>query len=64
MKVFNERNKSKWVAELVFTTLNYIERFLILGSTITGCISISAFASLVGIPIGITSSVIDSRFVQ
>ena len=34
----------------VCTTLNYIEHFLILGSTITG------FASLVGIPIGITSS--------
>ena len=27
-------------------------------SPITGCVSISAFASLVGIPIGITSSVI------
>ena len=40
----------------VFTTLNYIEHFLILGSTITGCVSISAFASLVGILIGITSS--------
>ena len=42
----------------VVTTLNHIKHFLILGSTITGCISISAFASLVGIPIGITSSVI------
>ena len=42
----------------VCTTLNYIEHFLILGSTITGCISVSAFASLVGIPIGITSSTI------
>ena len=40
----------------ICTTLNYIEHFLILGSTITGCISISAFASLVGIPVGITSS--------
>ena len=29
-----------------------------LASTITGCISISAFASLIGIPIGITSSAI------
>ena len=38
--------------------LNYIEHFLILGSTITGCVSISAFASLVGIPIGIASSTI------
>ena len=34
------------------------EHFLILASTITGCISISDFASLVGIPIGITSSAI------
>ena len=40
----------------VCTTLNYIEHFLILASTITGCISISAFASLLGILIGITSS--------
>ena len=39
-------------------TLNYIEHFLILDSTITGCISISAFASFLGIPIGITSSAI------
>ena len=32
-----------------------------LGSTITGCISISAFASLVGFPIGITSSAIELK---
>ena len=37
----------------VCTTLSYIERFLILSSTITRCVSISAFASLVGIPMGI-----------
>ena len=37
-------------------TLNYIEHFLILASAITGCTSISAFASLIGVPIGITSS--------
>ena len=40
----------------VCTTLNCIEHVLILASTITGCISISAFAFLLGIPIGITSS--------
>ena len=40
----------------VCTTLNYIEHFLILASAITGCISISVFASLLGILIGITSS--------
>ena len=39
-------------------TLNYIEHFLILSPTITGCISISSFASLLGIPIRITSSAI------
>ena len=39
-------------------TLNYIEHFLILGSTITGCVFISDFASLVGIPIPIMSSAI------
>ena len=38
--------------------LNYIEHFLILPSKITGCISISAFASLLGIPVEISSSAI------
>ena len=42
----------------VCTTLNYIEHFLILASTITGCVSISAFTSLIGIPVGISSSAI------
>ena len=36
----------------VCTTLKYAEHFFILVSTITGYISISDFASLVGIPIG------------
>ena len=35
--------------------LNYVEQLLILASTVTGCISISVFASLVAIPVGITS---------
>ena len=39
-------------------TLNYTEHFLILASTITGCVSVSAVASLIGIPIGIRSSAI------
>ena len=39
----------------ICTTLNYIQHFLILASIITGCISISAFSSLVGIPIEIMS---------
>ena len=38
----------------VYTTLNCTEKFLVLASAITGCILISAFASLTGIPMGIT----------
>ena len=40
------------------TAQNYIEHFLILASKITGCILISAFASLIDTSIGITSSAI------
>ena len=40
------------------TFLNYIEHFLILASTITGCTSISAFLFLLNIRIGITRSAI------
>ena len=43
------------------TTLSYIKCFLILASVVVGCISISAFASLLGIPIGTTSSDIDLK---
>ena len=42
----------------ICTTLNYIEHCLILASMITGCISISASASFIVIPIGIMSSAI------
>ena len=40
--------------------LNYIEHLLILSSLVTGCVLIClyAFYSLVGIPVGITSSAI------
>ena len=41
-----------------WTALNYIEHFLILASRLTGYISVSAFASLLGITIGITISAI------
>ena len=33
----------------IYTALNYIEHFVILASTITGRVSISAFASFIGI---------------
>ena len=57
----NELMSNKY--KKVRTTLNYIEHFLILASAITGCILISAFVSLLGIPIGITSSAIALKFV-
>ena len=40
----------------VCATLNYIEHFLILASTNTGCVLTSSFASLIGIPIEIARS--------
>ena len=43
------------------TSLNYIDLFLILNYTINGCISVSSFTSLIGIPIGITSSPIEPK---
>ena len=33
--------------------LNYVRHLLVLASTITGCVSVSAFASLVCVPVGI-----------
>ena len=42
--------------ENVFRVFNYTDQSLIVISTITGCVSISAFASLVGIPVGISRS--------
>ena len=39
-------------------TLNYTKYLLILASTITGCVSISAFTSVVVIPVGIKSSAV------
>ena len=45
----------------VCTSLNFMEHFLILTSTILGCISISAFISLIGIPTEITSFAIELK---
>ena len=53
---WNELMSKKY--KTLCATLNYIENFLILASTVTRCVSISSFASVVGIPIGITSSAI------
>ena len=42
----------------VSRALNQIEYLLIPASMVTGCVSISTFASLVAIPIGIASSAV------
>ena len=47
-------NKDKKVC----ATLNYIKHFLILASAVTGWVSISVLASLLGIHVGITSSAV------
>ena len=39
-----------------YKILNYTKHLLILASTATGCVSVSDFACLVGIPVGIGSS--------
>ena len=44
--------------------LNYVEYFLILVSTVTGCVSISAFTSLVCVTVGITSSAFRIKFMK
>ena len=41
--------------------LNCVEHFLILSSTIAGCVSISAFVSLVCLPVGITRSAVEIK---
>ena len=45
----------------VCRVLNYIEHSLILISTVTGWVSIFAFAALVGIPMGITSTAVELK---
>ena len=54
-----KKNKAKWIYKKhkkVFKILNYTEHSLILASVFPRCVSISALASLVGIPVDIASS--------
>ena len=59
--LFKEMNQNELISKKhkkVCRVLNYIDHLLIATSIITGCVSISAIAYLVGIPIEITSSAI------
>ena len=51
-----KESKSNWWVKIKKFCINYIDHFTILASTITRCVLISAFATLIGIPIGIKSS--------
>ena len=51
IKVINQNEIMSKKHKKVYRVLNYIEHLLILLSTVTGCVSISVFAFLVGIPI-------------
>ena len=61
---FNWVNKISKKHKKVCRTFNYIDHSCIVVSTITGCIYISAFSSLVGIPIGILSSEIGLKIFE
>ena len=48
----------KLIAQIIFMTLNYFEHLRILASAATECVTVFAFASLVGIFIEIKSSAV------
>ena len=63
--LFKEINRNKLMSNeiskkhrKICKTVSYIEHFLILASTITGCISSSAFTSLISLPRETTNSAI------
>ena len=58
IKEINQNELMSKKLQKICKNLIYTEHFLILGSATTGCVSMSTFASLVGISIWITSSAI------
>ena len=59
-----ETNQNEMVSKgykKVFKALNYFEHLLVLDTAVTGCVSISAFASLVGTPIANTTSSVELK---
>ena len=43
----------------VCRALDFFQYYLVFFSDVSGCVSISAFASLVGVPVGIASSAVE-----
>ena len=61
IKEINENELMSKKHQKIYRDLIYVEHLLILFSTVTGCISISSFASSVSIPGGITSFTIELK---
>ena len=55
-KLINKKEKK------VCRILKYTEHLLILASTLSGCVSIFSVASLIGVPVGMSSSTIIKKF--
>ena len=64
IKETNQNELMKKKHKKVYRILTYIDHFLVSASSITGCVSVSALASVVVIPIGITSFMVGLEFVQ
>ena len=59
--IFQQKIKHQLISKKhkkICTTLNYIEYLLILTAAVAGCVFNFYLASLLGIPIGITSSAV------
>ena len=66
-KLIHWRNELKWIDEWKVQKglCNFkLHWTLVLASAVTGCVPIYAFASLVGISLGIVSSAVGLMFVQ
>ena len=55
---FSKNKKNKKNSKKACTDLDYTEHVLLLVPMVTGCVSISTFAYLVGIPAGIVFSAV------
>ena len=65
--LIDEINQNELISKkhkMICATLNYIEHFLVVAFTITGYVSISAFASLIGITMQTESSAIKINIAQ
>ena len=64
-EIISLKKKAKWIVSKkyknIFMALSYIEQLLILLSTVTVCVSISAFVSVAGICMDLDSSAVELK---